>query len=200
MAIQFSLVPSMFLSPWIALMILASKVSLIVLSSGGSHPSTSLASWVSISSGCVLSLMVTDDTSGVHHWLPFFFFPVRPTIAEIADPEGSNYAGVVSRESVRIAFTYAALNDLDIWAFRMVFCLFHRPCCWDLFRLPPAFLFLLLWYSSLAFWIWAFPLALDLHARSSSYCSSESLLNSLPCYLSVNTMHYFLLLRIACSW
>ena len=33
-----------------------------------------------------------------------------------ADPEGSNYAGVVSRESVRIAFTYAALNDLDIWA------------------------------------------------------------------------------------
>ena len=33
-----------------------------------------------------------------------------------ADPLGSNYAGVVSRESVRIAFTYAALNDLDIWA------------------------------------------------------------------------------------
>ena len=32
------------------------------------------------------------------------------------DPEGSTYAGVVSRESVRIAFTYAALNDLDIFA------------------------------------------------------------------------------------
>ena len=30
------------------------------------------------------------------------------------DPEGSRYAGVVSRESVRIALTYAALNDLDV--------------------------------------------------------------------------------------
>ena len=33
-----------------------------------------------------------------------------------ADPIGSNYAGVVSRDSVRIAFTYAALNGLDICA------------------------------------------------------------------------------------
>ena len=32
------------------------------------------------------------------------------------DPVGSTYAGVVSRESVRIAFTYAALNDIDIFA------------------------------------------------------------------------------------
>ena len=32
------------------------------------------------------------------------------------DPEGSVYAGVVSRESVRIALTYAALNDIDITA------------------------------------------------------------------------------------
>ena len=32
------------------------------------------------------------------------------------NPIGSTYAGVVSRESVRIAFTYAALNDLDIFA------------------------------------------------------------------------------------
>ena len=31
------------------------------------------------------------------------------------DPAGSNFAGVVSRESVRIAFTYAALNDLDVY-------------------------------------------------------------------------------------
>ena len=31
-----------------------------------------------------------------------------------ADPIGSTYAGVVSRESVRIAFTYAALNGLDV--------------------------------------------------------------------------------------
>ena len=30
------------------------------------------------------------------------------------DPVGSKYAGVVSRESVRIAFTYAALNDLTL--------------------------------------------------------------------------------------
>lgn len=32
------------------------------------------------------------------------------------DPVKSNYAGVVSRESVRITFTYAALNGLDIFA------------------------------------------------------------------------------------
>lgn len=32
------------------------------------------------------------------------------------DPEWSTYAGVVSRESVRIALTYAALNDLDVCA------------------------------------------------------------------------------------
>ena len=31
-------------------------------------------------------------------------------------PEGSTYAGVVSRESVRIMFTYAALNGLDVCA------------------------------------------------------------------------------------
>ena len=33
-----------------------------------------------------------------------------------AKPTGSTYAGVVSRESVRIALTYAALNDLDVTA------------------------------------------------------------------------------------
>ena len=32
------------------------------------------------------------------------------------NPDSSNYAGVVSRESVRIALTYAALNDLDVCA------------------------------------------------------------------------------------
>ena len=32
------------------------------------------------------------------------------------DPEGSTFAGVVSRESVRIAFTYAALDGLDVFA------------------------------------------------------------------------------------
>ena len=33
-----------------------------------------------------------------------------------ADPEGSTYAGVVSRDSVRIALTYAALNGLEVCA------------------------------------------------------------------------------------
>ena len=33
-----------------------------------------------------------------------------------ADPFGSTYAGVVSRDSVRIALTYAALNDLNVCA------------------------------------------------------------------------------------
>ena len=33
-----------------------------------------------------------------------------------ADPLGSNYASVISRESARIAFTYATLNDLNVWA------------------------------------------------------------------------------------
>ena len=32
------------------------------------------------------------------------------------DPIGSTFAGVVSRESIRIAFTYAALNDLRVFA------------------------------------------------------------------------------------
>ena len=31
------------------------------------------------------------------------------------DPIGSTYAGVVSRESVRIALTYGALNELDVF-------------------------------------------------------------------------------------
>lgn len=35
---------------------------------------------------------------------------------KMPDPVGSKYAGVVSRESVRIAFTYAALNGLDVYA------------------------------------------------------------------------------------
>ena len=32
------------------------------------------------------------------------------------DPISSTYAGVVSRESVQIALTYTALNDLDVFA------------------------------------------------------------------------------------
>ncbi len=33
-----------------------------------------------------------------------------------SDPKGSTYAGAVSRESVHIAFTYAALNGIDVMA------------------------------------------------------------------------------------
>ena len=33
---------------------------------------------------------------------------------KVADPKGSTYTGVVSRETVRIAFTYTTLNGLDI--------------------------------------------------------------------------------------
>ena len=36
--------------------------------------------------------------------------------AKSPDPIGSTYAGVVSRESVRIGFTYAALNGIDVCA------------------------------------------------------------------------------------
>ena len=32
------------------------------------------------------------------------------------NPIGSTYAGVVSRESIRISFTYVALNGLDVFA------------------------------------------------------------------------------------
>eukprot|EP00957_Ditylum_brightwellii_P161898 12325990-Ditylum_brightwellii.AAC.1 len=35
---------------------------------------------------------------------------------KIPDTVESTYVGVVSRESVIIAFTYAALNNLDVWA------------------------------------------------------------------------------------
>jgi hypothetical protein len=35
---------------------------------------------------------------------------------KLPTPEGSTYAGVVSRESVRIALTYAALNGLELCA------------------------------------------------------------------------------------
>lgn len=36
------------------------------------------------------------------------------TGCKTADPEGSTWAGVVSRETVRLALTYAALNDLNV--------------------------------------------------------------------------------------
>ena len=32
------------------------------------------------------------------------------------NPMTSTYAGLVSRESMRIAFIYVALNGLDVWA------------------------------------------------------------------------------------
>ena len=39
-------------------------------------------------------------------------------VAEVCrtpNPVTSTYAGVVSSESVRVAFTYTALNGLDVW-------------------------------------------------------------------------------------
>ena len=32
------------------------------------------------------------------------------------DPKRSNYAGVVAQDSIRIALTYAALNELEVTA------------------------------------------------------------------------------------
>ena len=43
-------------------------------------------------------------------------------------PEESTYAGVVSRESVRIDFTLAALNDLDIFAADIQNAYLTSPC------------------------------------------------------------------------
>ena len=43
------------------------------------------------------------------------------------DPIGSTYAGVVSRESVHIALTYAALNDLDVFAANIQNAI-YKPC------------------------------------------------------------------------
>ena len=43
-------------------------------------------------------------------------------------PAESTYAGVVSRESVRIDFTLAALNDLDIFASDIQNAYLTAPC------------------------------------------------------------------------
>ena len=43
-------------------------------------------------------------------------------------PAESTYAGVVSRESVRIDFTLAALNDLDIFAADIQNAYLTAPC------------------------------------------------------------------------
>ena len=44
------------------------------------------------------------------------------------NPVTSTYAGVVSRESVRIAFIYAALNGLDLWAEDVQNAFLQSPC------------------------------------------------------------------------
>ena len=44
------------------------------------------------------------------------------------NPVTSTYVGVVSRESVRIAFTYAALNGLDVWAADVQNAFLQAPC------------------------------------------------------------------------
>ena len=56
------------------------------------------------------------------------------------NPVTSTYAGVVYRESVRIALTYAALNGLDVWAADVQNVFLQAPCsdkyftvCWPEF-------------------------------------------------------------------
>ena len=44
------------------------------------------------------------------------------------NPVTSNYAGVVSRESVRIEFTYAALNGLNVWEEDVQNTFLQAPC------------------------------------------------------------------------
>jgi len=44
-----------------------------------------------------------------------------------SDPVNSTY-GVVSQEIVRIAFTYTALNDLDIWVVDVQNAYLQAPC------------------------------------------------------------------------
>ena len=47
-----------------------------------------------------------------------------------ADTVGSTYAGVVSRDSVCIAFTYAALNDIDVLAADIHNAYLQAPSSW----------------------------------------------------------------------
>ena len=44
------------------------------------------------------------------------------------NPVTSTYAGVVYRESVRIAFMYAALNGLDVWSADVQNAFLQEPC------------------------------------------------------------------------
>ena len=44
------------------------------------------------------------------------------------DPVTSTYAGVVSRESVRIAFTYEVLKDVDVWVRDVQNAYLQAPC------------------------------------------------------------------------
>ena len=45
------------------------------------------------------------------------------------NPIGSTYAGVVSKDSIRIAFTYAALNGLDVFAADIRNAYLQAPSC-----------------------------------------------------------------------
>jgi len=47
---------------------------------------------------------------------------------KISDPIRSTYTGIVSRERVRIAFTYAELNDLDVFAADIQNAYLQAPC------------------------------------------------------------------------
>ena len=56
------------------------------------------------------------------------------------DPINRTYTGVVSRESVRNAFTYAALNDLLVWVADVKNAYLQAPCSEKYYtRLGPEF-------------------------------------------------------------
>ena len=78
--------------------------------------------------GVAFNIMENDEASPVGHskTTGHMTFDVKMDFTRKArwvldghkcsNPEGSTCAGVVSRDSVRIALTHAALNDLDVCA------------------------------------------------------------------------------------
>ena len=77
--------------------------------------------------------------SAAHNKVPFhmicdikmYFTRKARLVAEgcrTPNPVTSTFAGVVSRESARIEFTYAALNGLDVWAADVQNTFLHAPC------------------------------------------------------------------------
>ena len=65
------------------------------------------------------------------YYIKIYFTRKSILVAEgcrTSNPVTSTYAGVVYRESVRIAFTYAALNGLNVWAADVQNAFLQAPC------------------------------------------------------------------------